>query len=399
MYEFVDTIPMILLGPIYEKNWGLLVGFCNCFLRLGSVFNFILSPFIYNLYRNPTDGLKAAFWTSTSIISMGVICALFSVYFQIILVRSSENVSTERSVLAKPLQPASPVYTNQSILSKISNRILAIIPFHLFTSQYYYFLLGGAMLYGAMVPFWFVGSKFLQDGFGLSVTVADLLLLLPEGMITVISIPLGYYLDYLKLSMPTQLRILALSVSMLTLSYSVLVYESNYKSTNHAISTEAIAIFMMIVLGCGYGISNCLLYTCALIVICGGSSSNENSKILLGPGSGLLACSMNILPAVIPLIGGNIIQANHGNSGKYILLLGVISIVSSGLFIIASLHQPSSNGNDITSPNSKGKELAVSISIPPPRNPLHALRNDNPHGEYSSLKLQEEEEDGDVFVL
>jgi hypothetical protein len=404
MYEFVDTIPMILLGPIYEKNWGLLVGFCNCFLRLGSVFNFILSPFIFNQYHDPRDGLKAAFWTSTSIICFGVICAIVSLYFEVIVTKNFNKQSKEQPKHEAYMQP--PARRNQTLLMRICDRVLEIIPFHLFTRQYYYFLLGGALLYGAMVPFWFVGSKFLQEGYGLSVTIADMLLLLPEGMITVISIPLGYYLDYLKLSIPTQLRFLALAVSMLTVSYIVLVYAADYKANHHTESSGGLAVFMMVILGCGYGTSNCLLYTCALVVVCGGSANNEKNKRLLGPGTGVLACSMNILPALIPPLGAYIIQQSNGDSGRCILLLSFICILSCSLFLVASCHQPQvDDDNDDTGsiegvPSRAGtkiKEIAVAIDVPLPKNPVHTSKSKNQQ-EYVSLRLQDEDDD-DVFVL
>jgi hypothetical protein len=51
--------------------------------------------------------------------------------------------------------------------------------FHRFSRSYYCFLLAGTFLYGSMVPFWFMGAKFLQVRDGVSVERADMLVLLP----------------------------------------------------------------------------------------------------------------------------------------------------------------------------------------------------------------------------
>jgi hypothetical protein len=53
----------------------------------------------------------------------------------------------------------------------------------------------GMLLYGAMVPFWFVGAKYLQFSSGMSVATSDALMLLPEGVMVLVALPLGMGLD------------------------------------------------------------------------------------------------------------------------------------------------------------------------------------------------------------
>ena len=45
MYEVIDSVPILILAPLFTKEWGLICGLLNGFLRLGSVANFILCPY------------------------------------------------------------------------------------------------------------------------------------------------------------------------------------------------------------------------------------------------------------------------------------------------------------------------------------------------------------------
>jgi hypothetical protein len=65
--------------------------------------------------------------------------------------------------------------------------------FHRLTRQYYSYLLAGMCLYGSMVPFWFMGSKFLQIRDGISVGRADTLILLPGMCIQTLRASLNNY--------------------------------------------------------------------------------------------------------------------------------------------------------------------------------------------------------------
>mmetsp|Transcript_12175 Transcript_12175/g.27169 ORF Transcript_12175/g.27169 Transcript_12175/m.27169 type:complete len:183 (-) Transcript_12175:88-636(-) len=67
-YEIIDTVPIIILGPMFKKNWGLIVGMMNGFLRLGTVLTFALSPLLYREY-----GVMCALWAGAIVGGLGVI--------------------------------------------------------------------------------------------------------------------------------------------------------------------------------------------------------------------------------------------------------------------------------------------------------------------------------------
>ena len=158
MYEVVDSFPVLFMAPLYQHQWGLMVGFINCFLRLGSVFNFILSPLIYHNF-----GLSAAFWASSVVSSIGVACALLIVVTINHVPKPDKGHNTtqtdndENHEHAQPITPCPPNRLRTAI-NIVCSKILLVLPINLFSKQYFYFLLGGAALYGSMVPFWFVGT-------------------------------------------------------------------------------------------------------------------------------------------------------------------------------------------------------------------------------------------------
>lgn len=91
-----------------------------------------------------------------------------------------------------------------------------------FDSSFWMYAAFGTLLYGAMVrpstrfasgvpccalpaltrtpkklqvPFWFIGSSFIQEKWGLTVGASDALMVLPEGVMVLTALPLGIGLD------------------------------------------------------------------------------------------------------------------------------------------------------------------------------------------------------------
>ena len=73
MYEAIDTMPVIILSPLFSDNWNIIVGFLNAFLRLGSVFNFMICPIVYK-----SSGVRMALWVSSFVATSGIIFAAIS---------------------------------------------------------------------------------------------------------------------------------------------------------------------------------------------------------------------------------------------------------------------------------------------------------------------------------
>jgi hypothetical protein len=235
----------------------------------------------------------------------------------------------------------------------VKNSIISALPLHLFTYQFYMFLFSGACLYGAMVPFWFLGSKFLQDNYALSVTKADALMLFPEGLIAVISTPMGIILDRLRYSTKYKLQLLAAVLLSLPLSYLMLAHGFYFRTTNasmdtlstdstnlsapsvlHSISQVLISPFLsMFVIGLAYGTSNSLYWNSVLDILPKGPN--------FAAANGLIASCLNILPSVIPpfLVFVSSLVANDTIIYRLfpMYLLSGLGICASGFALLASL--------------------------------------------------------------
>lgn len=317
MYEVIDCLPYGILSPLYQENWGLVVGLMNSFLRLGSVFNFIVSPIVYESY-----GLEAAFWVVFIISAVGALSAGLSCFFLSKLIKDASY--------ADKLKPHQNESNNQNSFLDV---IRKLVPLHVFSVQFYFFIIGSSLLYGAMVPFWLMGSKYLQIYYNMSVIPADTLLLFPEGMIVIVSIPLGICLDRFQLSAPLRIQFLSLSILSLTISYLMLIYgtkilqlDVNSEELKQDENVSIISpIYPMVLLGFGYAISNCLLSNVFVDVV-------QSDYIISG--SALLACGMNFFPSIIPPFVTLI--SKDGDGKKYLLVLALVAVLSSVSLLISS---------------------------------------------------------------
>lgn len=70
-YEAVDMGSIPVTGPLFKDRFALVSGITNGCLRLGSVANFLMSPWLYERY-----GLSTAIWVSSLIAATGFVFAL-----------------------------------------------------------------------------------------------------------------------------------------------------------------------------------------------------------------------------------------------------------------------------------------------------------------------------------
>jgi hypothetical protein len=223
------------------------------------------------------------------------------------------------------------------------------LPLHTFGRKYYMFLLAGMFLYGSIVPFWFIASGWLQLTYHLPLKVADGLTVLPEGMIAVVSIPVGMLIDYFQCTTKVKLRLLSVSCTMLPIGYSMLIYgvQSNGLDEAHKqASTNPTSVFdtwgpffypttVMVFLGLAYALANCFLWSTINDMLPTDSTRPA--------ANGLIACGLNVLPsAVPPLITFTLRTLLASSSTTYLhdmfplLLLAALAQISSVFAWIAS---------------------------------------------------------------
>ena len=80
-YEVIDSLPILILYPLFESDWSTVVGILNGFLRLGSVVNFLLSPVLYRsggilsaIAVSDGQAVQKAVTTHLALLSPGRVC-------------------------------------------------------------------------------------------------------------------------------------------------------------------------------------------------------------------------------------------------------------------------------------------------------------------------------------
>ena len=333
MYELIDVIPIILLGPLMKNEWGSMVGVMNAFLRCGSILNFLIIPMAYK-----TSGLSTALFVSAAVGTLMVLFAWIArtKYVQI-LREEPEILSSHSGDEGDKLEGGGEGEEEDST----RHWLLRAMPFDRFPRAWYYYTASGFFLYGSMVPFWFLGSKYLQLKYGFDILVGDAFMLLPEGLIVLLGPLVGIYLDRMKFSTRTLLLQLAAGIALLPVAYLVLTSGSIVDDRTASVAndrrflqmvgtdnstwspspgdtyTPIVPIFNvpgdishggegdgespranplyaylgMVLAGSAYAVSNSLFWT-LITSVC--------SKKYLSQQSGVIASAMNILPTALP---------------------------------------------------------------------------------------------------
>ena len=367
VYEVIDFLPIVCTGALFKDEWGKIVGATNAFLRAGSVATFILCPIFYRVL-----GFTAAIWFSAALAALSIGAAIGAKYLLEVIesiqqnfINSSQDVDHRSPTTSGNATPeayasrgfsSSPAATRKRRHSKrhrpIANSDLSdddalrwgegdgvgddaptfsCLPFFDLNKSYYLYLTSGMMLYGSMVPFWFTGSKFLQESYHLSMETADALLLIPEGSIIFLSFPMGYILDNYLSTASVKLSALAASIALIPVAYWLLLLGALPENATYDTVADP-PMSAMLLLGLGYGISNCMFWTALIQIV---------PEVYLGPASGLLASSLNVMPAVVPVISAIQMPLRYGFWNLIVLsLVGIIAVVAA---LMAAVSLRSSN--------------------------------------------------------
>ena len=351
VYEVIDFLPIVCTGALFKDEWGTIVGATNAFLRSGSVATFIICPLLYEQI-----GLKEAMWFSAGLAALSILIAFGAKFLTGKLSGLYHDHHLDEDDDTPPPRSPSPRQDTGFMSSPVSAYAARrrrsrtgsepsgttaegasgaggggwnsfLIPFRKLSHTYYLYMFAGLTLYGSMVPFWFTGSKFLQESYGQTVQNADALLLIPEGSIILLSFPLGYILDnHLKGAAP-RLNALGISTLLLPIGYIMLIIGG--RPTVDAVGEEVpppSPVLAVLILGLGYGVSNCMYWTCLMQLV---------PEELIGPASGLIASSLNVMPAIVPIIAS--LEVSFAAPGVWnLLILSVLGMVSTCCSVAAA---------------------------------------------------------------
>lgn len=131
-----------------------------------------------------------------------------------------------------------------------------------------------------MVPFWFIGSKHLQQHFNMSISTADAVMLIPEGSILVLALPVGLLVDRCKLNARQILGLASLSTCLIGVSFLLLAW------------APIPAVAGCVLLGSCYAISQSLGWVILAYI---------TPPEIINLCSGFVGSAINVVPALLPL--------------------------------------------------------------------------------------------------
>jgi MFS family permease len=362
VYEIIDAVlPITYLGPLFQNEFQIVVGFMQVFIRFGSVANFIISPLLYREF-----GLTSAFWVAALVGTSSIPLLLGAMniekqYIEYLGIVPGKELETEKtcdfematvnednetsSLVEQESSRAPP--DSSSTSPSVFELLASLLPLHRLPLEYYIWLLSGSLTYGAIVPFWFIGSKYLQDYYSQTVVFADTLMTIPEGMVVLLGFPLallskkykwnvtqcliglaiaqfGMCIALLLLTVPSCLLPHQQEESLSPTSFQFqqsnmsLIMSSQYNSSTspHFPSSDSekyplpstgdaswsleyllmnvTPIFSLLLLGISFSFSCSFFW---------GSITNLVPKELLSQASGVVSCGVNVLPtSILPLI-------------------------------------------------------------------------------------------------
>ena len=328
-YEAVDMLPIGLMAPRFPKSWATLVGIINGANRMGSVLNFVVEPRVLEAW-----GLRAALLLP-SLIGASALPAGLVVRAADRRLRAAEAQAASAApsdehdgnggdggkgrrseagggggngdqggvVEASPDAAASEGATLRSSLQAV----VRIGPI------FWLYLLACACVYGAVVPFWFIGAKHIALKYGTPLTDADAMLVFPEGLIALVAPPFGFLIDRWQWSLRTRLHASALALALIPTASLMLAWLP-------AESVPPLPLVML--LGLGYAFAQNLVWATITLVA---------PPRLLNLCAGLLGASCNAIPSLLPGLAFN------GDGTHDLTWTAVVGVVGVVVYLVAAL--------------------------------------------------------------
>eukprot|EP00965_Chrysotila_dentata_P034845 1160220-Pleurochrysis_carterae.AAC.1 len=145
----------------------------------------------------------------------------------------------------------------------------------------------------------------------MSLADADALIVLPEAAILFLSPPVGLVFSHLRLEMHARASILAIAQLFISSCYLLLAVDS------------IPAIIPLVLLGVTWAISHTLMW---------GSMTTIVPAPLLAIGTGILGTAVNVGPALMPLLFGNLDSVGTSAEAVHVsLLMTVLPLAAAGM--------------------------------------------------------------------
>lgn len=294
-YEALDFLPTGMVAHRFPDHWGKMVGVVNGCNRLGSILNFVVEPLLYRSF-----GLRIALVVPSAI---GMCCLLTGTLMH----RADFALARKEARAASANAPPASDEEGDTPPPASYKRDLLCNP------GYWLYVAGAACVYGSVVPFWFIGAKTLQSRFGIDLATADAMILLPEGSILVVGPLIGVLSDRWRLGVRALLLSGACSLALIPAALLSLAWLP---------LPDGSVLPVMVALGLGYAAAQNLLWTALPAMLPRG---------VLMIGAGVMACSLNLLPALLPVV------AFRGHGSTDLTVLAAVGVVGCVALVLAAV--------------------------------------------------------------
>lgn len=267
-YEASDILPIGLLSPYFGKDrWASLIGVLNGSNRIGSVCNFLLMPMILR-----HAGLRAALALASVVGAGTFVFGLLAWRVDRALRRNQERLVWASSAPASECAPASDPQPPKE---------LSLASLGAFSRSYWLYAVGAGCVYGAVVPFWFIGAKHIALKWSYSLSAADAFMLWPEGAIALIAPPFGWLIDRHSWSLRRRLLASACAQAIVALALALL-----------ALSPWDPLVGVGL-LGVGYAMAQNLVWA---------TITSISPPLLINLSAGVIGAALNVLPTFLPIV-------------------------------------------------------------------------------------------------
>jgi len=190
--------------------------------------------------------------------------------------------------------------------TKESESVLALLS--QLSAKFWMFIVGASLLYGAMVPFWFVGAKYLYEVWGFSDVESAYLMSIPELMMVVVAIPWGFMTDKQKWGPAKRLCAAGISCAGVFGSGMVL-FKIGFPENRW------FAYLLLPAIGSGFAIA----CTTAWATV-----NHLNAEKLHSLAGAILGAAINLMPAIVP----SFFTHDMGYDLNILAILGVLAALS-----------------------------------------------------------------------
>ena len=309
-YEGLDAMWVSLVTPhVPRRIFATVCSFINASQRGGSVFAFLLSPRLYSAFGLLHAAVVVSALGMAAILPAGVALRLSG---------TAPAASTDSDAPAGKVPVAA-----DGKGSGVEDAPAGVDPLHAlslrgFGSRFWIFNLCATLIYAAVVPFWFIGSKLLQQPpWSLSVETADAYILLPELAVLLIGPLAAVAADMARLTTTQRAAIPCISQPLLAVAYALLLRGGVPPSVPLSL------------LGLAWGCSHALFWGLLPTAV----PSNR-----LAVGAGIAGVCVNIGPTLLPLLLALVGEDGEGGAlaTKAMLAISLCSAASFGMLMLDS---------------------------------------------------------------